>query len=111
VKATVSSVHFHKALNGDEIMSYAPSIGFLQDGRNYMVYRVLLYWDDFKADVSRNGSYGGCYLLLIQIKSEARAGYASIRCITLTPPNVSTNEVLMHIIPDIVTVAVNFGAI
>jgi hypothetical protein len=102
VKARFSSVHFQKALNCEEITSYTPSTGFLQDGRKYMVYRAMLYTDDFKADVSRNRSYGGCCILPIGIKPEERAGYASVRCISLTPPNVSTNEVLLHIIPDIV---------
>jgi hypothetical protein len=56
VKATVFSEHFHKGLNRDEITSYAPSTGFLQDGRKYRVNRVLLFTDDFRTDVSRNGS-------------------------------------------------------
>jgi hypothetical protein len=102
VKAIVSSVHLHRALNREEITSYAPSTGFLRDGRKYMVYRAMLYTDDFNAHVSRSGSYGGCYLLPIGIRPEERAGYASVRCITRTPSNVSTNEVLLHIIPDIV---------
>jgi hypothetical protein len=102
VKKRVASVHLHTALNREEKTSYAPCTGFLQDGRKYMVYRAMLYTDDFKADVTRNGSYGGCYLLPIGIRPEERAGYASVRCITLTPPNVSTNEVLLRIIPDIV---------
>jgi hypothetical protein len=89
-------------MNREEITSYAPSAGFLHAGRKYMVYREMLYTDDFKADLTRNGSYGGCYLLPIGIRPEERAGYASVRCNTLTPANLSTNEVLMHIIPDIV---------
>jgi hypothetical protein len=101
-KQLVSSVYFDKAHNREEITSYAPSSGFLQDGRKYMEYRVNIYTDDFKADVSRKGRYGGCYLLPIGIKPEERAGFASVRCITLAPSNVSTNEVLMHITPDIV---------
>jgi hypothetical protein len=102
VKARVASVHFYKAMNREEITSYAPSTGFLQDGRKYTVYRAVLYTDDFKADVTRSGSYGGCYLLPIRIWPEERAGYASVRCNALTPPNITTNEVLLHIIPDIV---------
>jgi hypothetical protein len=102
VKTRVASVHFHTALNREEISSYASCTGFLEDGRKYMVCRAMLYTDDFKADVTRNGSFGGCYLLPIEIRPEERAGYASVRCITLNPPNVSTNEVLLRIIPDIV---------
>jgi hypothetical protein len=41
-------------------------------------------------------------LLPIGIRPEERAGYAFVRCITLTTPNVSTNEVLLYIIPDTV---------
>jgi hypothetical protein len=101
-KARVASVHLHKALDHEEITSYAPSTGFLQDGRKYFVYRAMLYTDDFQAHVSRNGSYGGCYMLPIGILPEERAGYSAVRCISLTPPDVSTNEVLLRIIPDIV---------
>jgi hypothetical protein len=53
----------HKTLDHEEITFYAPSIGFLQDGRKYLVCRAMLYTDDFQAHVSRNGSYGGCYML------------------------------------------------
>jgi hypothetical protein len=52
--------------------------------------------------VPRNGSFEGCYSLPVGIRPEERAGYPSDRCITVTPPNVSTNEVLLHIIPEIV---------
>jgi hypothetical protein len=91
VKAIVASVHFHRAQNREEITPYAPSTGFLQDERKYMMYRAMLYADDFKADVTRKVNYGGCYLLPIEIMPEERAGFSSVRCITLTPPNVSKN--------------------
>jgi hypothetical protein len=67
-KARVASVNLQKALNRVEITYYAPSTGFLHDGRKYIVYRAMLYTDYFKADVSRKGSYGGCYLLPIGIR-------------------------------------------
>jgi hypothetical protein len=63
--------------------------------------RAMLYTYDLKADVSLNGSFGGCYLLPIGIRPEEQAGYAAVRCITLTPPNVFTNEVIMHSTSDI----------
>jgi hypothetical protein len=49
-------VHLHKSMNHEEITYYAPSTGFLQDGRKFMVYRAMLDPDDLKADVTRNGS-------------------------------------------------------
>jgi hypothetical protein len=97
VKTRVASLHLNKALNREEITSHAPNKGFFQDGRKYMVYRAILSTDGFQADVTRNGSYGGCYLLPIGIRPEDRAGYASVRCNTLTLPNVFTNETLLHI--------------
>jgi hypothetical protein len=72
-------VHLDKAMNRENITFYAPSTGFLQDGRKYMVYNAMIYAKDFKADVTRSGSYGGCYLLPIGIRSEERAVYASVR--------------------------------
>ena len=42
----------------------APCWGKLEDGRNYFVYRFLLYTDDFEPFTSRKGSFGGCYSYL-----------------------------------------------
>ena len=76
--------------------------GYLDDGRRYVIYRVLLYCDDFQPHSSTTSSYGGCYMLPMGIPPAQRAGYGAVRCIGLTPPQMSTNEVLQYIVPDLV---------
>ena len=81
---------------------YAPPYGKLSDGRNYIVYRFLLYSDGFTPYSGRKGSMGGCYILPLGISPESRSRVGAIRRIGLTPPGISTNSVLEWIIPDIV---------
>jgi hypothetical protein len=102
IAARVASVRMHKQAASHEARCFAPRTGVLQDGRKYVVYRALLYTDDFQPFTSRKGSYGGCYMLPLGLAPDERAGYAAVRCLGLTPPNVSSNEVLLHVIPDIV---------
>ena len=47
--------------------------GYLDDGRRYVSYRVLLYCDDFKPHSSTMSSYGGCYMLPMGITPAQRA--------------------------------------
>jgi hypothetical protein len=102
----VCPVHFVQYVSSptrDEIPNqHAPCTGYLKDGSRYVVYRVLLYCDDFQPHSSNTGSYGGCYMLPMGIPPAERSGYGAVRCIGLTPPQVSTNEVLHYVIPDLV---------
>jgi hypothetical protein len=82
--------------------SFSRCTGYLEDGRRYVIYRVLLYCDDFQPHSSTTSSYGGCYMLPMGIPPAQRAGYGAVRCIGLTPPQMSTNEVLHYIVPDLV---------
>jgi hypothetical protein len=88
--------------NGEERQErYVPHVGRLADGRRYIVYRMLLYCDDFQPFSTRRGSAGGCYMLPLGVPPVSRAGCGAVRILGLTPPGVSTNEVLAEIIPDI----------
>ena len=80
----------------------APCWGKLEDGRNYFVYRFLLYTDDFEPFTSRKGSFGGCYMLPLNLPPRKRGSYQAVRVIGLPPPGVSTNCVLRYIVQDIV---------
>jgi hypothetical protein len=73
--------------------------GYLDDGGRCVIYRVLLYCDDFQPHSSTTSSYGGCYMLTMGIPPAQRAGYGAVRCIGLTTPQMSTNEVLQNIGP------------
>lgn len=86
----------------DSETGYAPQVGLLKDGRAYLVYRFLLYADDFNPYTTRKGSCGGCYMLPLGVDPENRAGYGAVRFLGLTPPGVSTNSIILSIIPDIV---------
>jgi hypothetical protein len=75
--------------------------GYLNDGRRYVIYRVALYSDEFQPNSSTTSSYGGCYMLPMGLPPAQRSGSGAVRCIGLTPPQVSTNEVLQYIVPDL----------
>lgn len=104
IKARVKSVGAVSAIRKDLGGGIARSScrGVLKNGKPYLVYRMLLYCDDFKPYVGRNDSYGGCYMLPLGIPPASRVGAAAVRVLGLTPPGVSTNEVLRAIIPDII---------
>jgi hypothetical protein len=86
----------------DSETGYAPPVGLLRDGRQYLVYRFLLYADDLNPYTTRKGSCGACYLLPIGVDPKNRAGYGAVRFSGLTPPGVSTNSIISSIIPYIV---------
>ena len=80
----------------------APTQGQLQDGRNYLRVPLLLFADDFSATGGRGGSSGGCYILPLLVPVWARRGMHSVRAIGLSPPGVSSNVTMKHIVEDIV---------
>ena len=45
---------------------------------------------------------GGCYMLPLGIRADVRSRIGCLRRTALTPPGVSTNHIIQHIIPDIV---------
>ena len=83
--------------------------GIPQDGTRYIVYRILLYCDDFqpKASFKDTESVGGVYMIPLGLPPAARRSREAVRLIALTPPGISSNEVLLHIIPDIVNATKN----
>ena len=78
--------------------------GRLIDGMKFVVYRVLLYCDEFSpfSSLYPQGSAGGCYMLLLGLPPRSRSTRSSVRIIGLTPPGISTHNVLLSIIPDLV---------
>jgi hypothetical protein len=81
---------------------YAPPVGLLKDGRQYLVSRLLFYADDFNPYTTRKGSCGGCFILPLGVNPKNRAGHGAVRFLRLTPPGVSTNSIILSTIPDIV---------
>ena len=62
--------------------------GRLMDGTKFVVYRVLLYCDDFSpfSSLYPQGSAGGCYILPLGLPPRSRSTRSSVRIIGLTPP-------------------------
>lgn len=82
----------------------SPQIGTLAVNSPYVVSRIMLYCDDFRKNMSlaQKGSAGGCYMVNLGMPPEWRNGKATVRVVSLTPPGVSKNDILLEIIPDIV---------
>ena len=80
------------------------SMGILDDAEKYVVYRLLLYADEFEttSDYTGKGSNGGCYMVPLNLSPCDRRRRSAVRVISVTPPGVSTNQVLHAIIPDLV---------
>ena len=83
--------------------------GLLHNGLPFVVYRILLYCDDFQqsSQMSKAASDGVCYFLPLYLPVEKRCSLSSVRIISLTPTNTSTNDVLRYIIPDMVQATVH----
>jgi len=81
----------------------APLRGVLKDGRKYIVYRFLLYSDDFNPHKSAysQGSVGGVYIMPLGLPSEDKFSTSAVRCISLAPLGLSSNVVISAIMPDI----------
>lgn len=76
--------------------------GVLQkSGKQYFVYRMLIYCDDLTPQLGKPSSMGGCYLLPVVLPIEWRSGSGATRPISLTPRRVSTSFVLSEIADDL----------
>ena len=87
----------------------ATNKGYLQDGTPYIVYRFFLYADGFhqKKSMSDKRSITGCYILPAGLPHQSRSTCTCVRTLTVAPDGIDTNEVLQHIVRDIVEGTVN----
>lgn len=81
---------------------------FLPSAQRYYVYRILLYTDEFKPFSSflSQGSAGGVHMLPLSLPASWRNTRAAIRLSSLAESGVSSNEILLSIIDDIVSTTV-----
>ena len=87
---------------GTETLQVAPPIGMLEDGRPYVRILYMPFSDDFTTMGGRGGSSGGVYIApLVNPPSRSR-GLHSVGVLGLTPPGVSSNNVMRGVIDDIV---------
>lgn len=83
--------------------------GKLSSGERFYMYRLLLYADDFnpRSQLFPRGSVGGIYMSPASMHIRSRKSQASVRTVSLTPPDVSTNYIMNFIIDDLVEGSVN----
>lgn len=82
-----------------------PAYGKLEGGDTYFIYRALLYGDGFSQYNDKQGSAAGLYMLPLNLPFAARSSRKAVRILALTPPGVSTNDVIHALLPDIVRMA------
>lgn len=80
-------------------------MGFLASGEPYDVYRLPSYCEDFhfRSPQLPKGSVGRCYTQSLGLSFFRWRFSLSVQTVSLTPLEVSTNQVLGALIPDIVT--------
>jgi len=83
----------------------SPLSGIDKDGLPYIVYRFLLFHDDFNvsANLTKKNSVGAVYLLPLDLPSYLKTSPSSIRPVALTPKKMSSKIILDLITKDIVT--------
>jgi len=83
----------------------SPLSGIDKDGLPYVVYRFLLFHDDFNvsANLTKKNSVGAVYLLPLDLPSYLKTSPSSIRPVALTPKTMSSKIILDLITKDIVT--------
>lgn len=93
----------------DSTSTQCKTMGTLESGERYYMYRVLLYADDFnpRSQLFPRGSVGGVYMFPSSLPMRSRRSQSSIRTISLTPPGVSTNFVLNSLVADLVEGSLN----
>ena len=79
----------------------------MKDGERYFVYRVLLYSDGFSQYKDVQRSAGGVNMLPLSLLPEHRISRKAVRLLGLTPPGVSTSQVLCLIAEDLQKAATN----
>ena len=83
--------------------------GCLPDGTTYYMYRILLYADDFNArsPLFPRGSVGGVYMSPAGLPLRSHKSQSTVRILSLSPSNVSTNYVIDYLIEDLVNGCIN----
>lgn len=87
------------------LRKYPPisSVGTLENGERYFVYRFLLYWDGFEVAQGKSASGDGFYLVCLNLPTKARCSSNAVRIISLCPPGVKSSTVFKSIEDDLIT--------
>ncbi len=98
----VSLCAMHPGKRGPERHSPVSSIGTLDNGEKYFIYRFLLYWDGFEVSRGKSASAEGVYLTCLNLPAQARASSSAVRIVSVTPPGVKSDVVLERLKDDII---------
>lgn len=77
--------------------------GLWDDGRRFYIYRFILYSYGFTA--TKAGSIDGCNILPLGVPPDSRTLDGSIRRIWITLSGISSREMLLEVIKDVVKVS------
>ncbi len=91
----------HNGMRGPERYRPVSSVGKLDTGEPYCVYRFVLFWDGFEIRSGKSASGEGIYMLCLNMSAKSRASPNAIRVISLTPPGMGADVVLRRISEDI----------
>ncbi len=103
--ADVRSTHLlqqHSGARGPDKNAPTSSIGILDNGEHFFIYRFILFWDGFQMYAGRQASGEGIYMLCLNIPPKQRKTPDAVRVLSLTPPGVKSAVVLSHILSDII---------
>lgn len=83
------------------------SMGMLDNGEEYFIYRFFIFWDGFTVHRGAEGSADGMYLLPMNIPLHRRSTPNAIRVLAFAPPGVKSDSILPLLVADIVEGATN----
>jgi len=101
----ISSVVLSRRHAGPRLLDkYTPvsSVGKLEDGSAYGIYRGIIYWDGFQMFQGRTASAEGVYFKCLNTETSSRGSPDAIRILTLLPPGSKTDDALQLLCLDIV---------
>ncbi len=77
------------------------SVGLLDSGEPYFIYRIVLFWDGFNIQEGKSASGEGVYMLCLNTPEKSRATKNAVRILTLTPLGVKSVAALQKLLDDV----------
>ncbi len=90
----------HSGPRAPEKQRPVSSVGLLDSGEPYIIYRIVLFWDGFNIQ-GKSASEEGVYMLCLNIPERSRASKNAVRILTLTQPVVKSVAALQNLLDDI----------
>jgi len=97
-----SKLQSSQSSNSNGYITSAPTIGKLNNGKPYIIYRYLLFSDGFLSSKSGKQSSDGIYIVPLNFPIACRKSSSAGRVISLAPPGVSPYSVVRALHDDII---------